>query len=344
MAATKKRALITGVGGQDGSYLSEFLLENDYEVIGLLRRTASLNRERIDHIDRDNFTLEWGDVTDPVSIQHCLSTYKPDEIYHLAAQSHVGVSFRAPLSTAEITGLGTSIILEAAQIICPNAKIYNAATSELFGGLVEQGAQSEKTPFYPKSPYAVSKLFGYWSTVNAREARGQFAVNGILFNHESPRRGHNFVTKKICVDAVKALSSENNPIILGNLDAIRDWGFAPEYVRAMHSMLQLESPTDLVIGTGFGMSVREFATAAFRFCDVELEWVGQGETERGLDVKSGKELIKVSPDFYRPSEVDRLISDCSLAKRTIGWQPKIYGEKLVEVMMSFEVQNKRNRF
>lgn len=340
MVAGNKRALITGVGGQDGSYLAEFLLENDYEVVGLLRRTASLNRDRIDHIDRDNLILEWGDVTDPVSIHRCLATYKPDEIYHLAAQSHVGVSFKAPLSTAEITGLGTSIILEAAQVICPEAKIYNAATSELFGGLVEQGSQSETTPFHPKSPYAVSKLFGYWSTVNARESREQFAVNGILFNHESPRRGHNFVTKKICVDAVNALSTKDNPIILGNLDAIRDWGFAPEYVRAMHSMLQFDRPTDLVIGTGFGMSVREFATAAFQFCGVELEWDGKDEKERGLDKKTGKELVRVAASLYRPSEVDQLIANCDLAKKTIGWQPKIYGKKLVEVMMSFELQQK----
>ena len=343
LSKKQKTALITGVAGQDGSYLTEHLISIGYRVIGLLRRTSNLNRERIDQIDRNNFILEWGDVTDPVSVSRCLVAYKPDEIYHLAAQSHVGVSFLAPLSTAEITGFGTSVLLEAAFIHCPEAKFYNAATSELFGGLPEQGNQSENTPFYPRSPYAVSKLYGYWATVNARESRPQFAVNGILFNHESPRRGHNFVTKKICSESVKILEGKTDVLNLGNLDAVRDWGYAPEYVQAMHMMLQTDKPVDLVIGTGLGMTVREFATKTFLCHGVDIEWTGSGVNECGIDVNTGKELIKVSADLYRPAEVERLISNSEKAFKTIGWRPSIIGDKLVELLTEHEINEFRAR-
>ncbi len=337
--AKTKTAFITGVTGQDGSYLAEYLLDIGYIVVGLVRRTSMINRDRVDQIENDRFHLVWGDVTDFVSLINAFREWQPDEIYHLAAQSHVGVSFESPIATAEINATSSLVVLEAMRLICPEASFYNAATSELFGGVQGQAPQNEKTPFYPKSPYAVAKAFGFWATVNAREAYGVRASSGILFNHESPRRGHNFVTKKIANSVAAIKLGKQEKLTLGNLDAVRDWGYAPEYIVAMHQMLQLETPEDLVIGTGGATTVRSFVETAFSLVDIPISWEGDGVDEKGVDRKSGKTLIEISAKYMRPAEVETLISDSSLAKTKINWQPKVFGQVLAEVMVRHEIDN-----
>jgi GDPmannose 4,6-dehydratase len=338
MSPNKKVALITGVNGQDGSYLAEYLLSLDYVVVGMLRRTSSINRHRIDHIRDKDFHLVWGDITDPVSVAKCLQDFRPDEIYNLAAQSHVGVSFDTPVSTGEITGMGASHLLHLVHALNPQARVYNAGTSELFGGEPGQAPQSEETPFHPKSPYGVAKLNAFWTTVNAREAFGLYAVNGILFNHESPRRGHNFVTKKAAVSAVKIVQGDLDCEYFGNLDAVRDWGYAPEYVQAMHKMLNQNAPIDFVIGTGVSLTVRDFITGCFQRLDVDLEWSGEGEKETGRNKKTGKIVIAINPDYFRPSEVEVLIADPSFAKEQLNWEANTYGQDLIDIMVDHELK------
>lgn len=313
-----KRALITGITGQDGSYLAELLLEKGYEVHGIIRRSSSFNTGRIDHIF-NSLSLHYGDLTDVNSLRHILSVAKPDEVYNLGAQSHVRTSFDIPVYTAEATGLGALNMLEAVKDY-GDAKFYQASSSELFGKVVET-PQTEQTPFYPRSPYGVAKQFAYWSTVNYREAYGLFASNGILFNHESPRRGETFVTQKIVKAAVKIDRGQQDKLFLGNLDAKRDWGYAKDYVEAMYLMMQQPKPDDYVIATGETHTVREFANAVFNY----------------LGYYHGQRFIEVDPKYYRPAEVDLLLGDASKAKRQLGWEPKVKFEELVRIMVDAEL-------
>ncbi len=336
-----KRALITGITGQDGSYLAELLLDKGYEVHGIVRRSSTFNRHRIDHLRSDDesrgrFRLHYGDLVDAESLMAVLSETRPDEIYNLAAQSHVGISFKQPTYTGDVTGLGAGRLLEAFRRIVPEAKYYQASSSELFGRVVET-PQRESTPFHPRSPYGVAKLYAFWATVNFREAYGLFAANGILFNHESPRRGENFVTRKITRAVAEIVTGQTDFVVLGNLDAQRDWGFAGDFVRAMWLMLQRETPEDYVIGTGQTHSVREFAQLAFREAGVELVWEGQAEGEVGKDVATGAIRIKVDKEFYRPSEVDLLLSDPSRARDELGWTPEVHFEELVRMMVKADL-------
>lgn len=336
-----KRALITGITGQDGSYLAQFLLERGYEVHGIKRRSSSLNTARIDHLfqdehacDRRNFILHYGDVTDATSLIRIINEVQPDEIYNLAAQSHVAVSFETPEYTAQADALGTLRLLEALRILKMEHKVrlYQASTSELFGA----GApvpQHENTPFRPCSPYAVAKLYAYWITVNYREAYGLFACNGILFNHESPVRGETFVTRKITRAVARIAHGLQDAVYLGNLDARRDWGYAPDYVRAMWLMLQQDAPSDLVIATGQSHSVREFAQRACACIGSELVWKGEGVHEVGIDLKTGKELVKIDPRYFRPTEVDVLLGDASRARALLGWEPTMTFDGLVRLMV-----------
>ncbi len=346
-----KVALITGVTGQDGSYLAELLLEKGYEVHGIKRRSSSFNTERIDHlIDdpslKDRFILHYGDLADSSSIVGLLEKIRPDEIYNLGAQSHVSVSFEIPEYTANITGLGTLRLLEAMRFLgLANTRFYQASSSELFG-MVQEVPQTEKTPFYPRSPYAVAKLFAYWTTVNYRESYKLFACNGILFNHESPRRGGTFVTKKICSGMVDIITGKRDHLVLGNLDARRDWGHAKEYVHAMWLMMQLDAPSDFVIATGEQFTVREFVHWAAEELGFKVRFVGEGLTEVGLvsevsnknaKVSEGQEVVRVSREYFRPSEVETLIGDSSKAKEELGWIPKIDVRKLCSEMIRNEL-------
>jgi GDPmannose 4,6-dehydratase len=333
-----KKALITGVTGQDGSYLAELLLTKGYEVHGMLRRSSSFNRGRIDHLyiqDPDlmnrRFFLHYGDVTDTSNLNRLLEKIEPDEIYNLAAQSHVKISFDLPEYTAQVDAVGTLRFLDALRETGLKTKFYQASTSELFGK-VQQIPQNESTPFYPRSPYGVAKLYGYWIVTNYREAYDLFAANGILFNHESPRRGENFVTRKITIAAARIKHGLQEKVLLGNLNAKRDWGYAPEYCDAMWRILQLDRPEDFVIATGETHTVREFASLAFEDIGIPLRWDGSGEKEKGISVNSGKVLVEVDPKFYRPTEVDLLVGDATKARTQLDWKPVTAFPDLVKMM------------
>ena len=330
-----KKALITGITGQDGSYLAEFLLEKGYEVHGMVRRSSISNTGRIDHLIAKNaITLHDGDLTDTSSIVRILQLCKPDEIYNLAAQSHVQVSFDVPEYSGDVDALGVLRILEAVRILGmeKNTRIYQASTSELFGK-VEEVPQRETTPFHPYSPYAVAKQYGFWMVKEYREAYGMFAVNGILFNHESERRGENFVTRKITLAAGRIAEGLQERLELGNMDSLRDWGYAKDYVECMWLMLQHDTPEDFVIATGEQHTVRDFTEKAFAANGITLKWEGEGIDEKGIDVATGKVLVCVNPKWYRPTDVDNLWGDPSKAKSVLGWNPqKTSYEQLVEIM------------
>lgn len=336
----KKKALITGITGQDGSYLAEFLLEKGYEVHGMVRRSSLINTHRIDHLYKDphlsdvSLFLHYGDLTDSTNIIRLVQNIKPDEIYNLAAMSHVKVSFDTPEYTGNVDALGTLRFLEAIRLLGleKEVKFYQASTSELFGKAKEI-PQNETTPFYPRSPYAVAKVYGYWIVVNYREAYNIFASNGILFNHESPRRGETFVTRKITMAAAKIKLGLQDKLYLGNLDAKRDWGYAKDYVEAMWLMLQHDKPDDFVIATGEAHSVREFAELAFKELGIEIVWKGKGVDEKGYDKKTNKCIIEIDPRYFRPTEVDYLLGDFSKAKRVLGWSPKVKFEELIKIMV-----------
>ncbi len=339
-----KKALITGITGQDGSYLSEFLLEKGYEVHGLIRRQSTMNNtERIDHLIndpafKDRFFLHFSDMTDSSNLYRLLSEIRPDEVYNLAAQSHVGISFEVPEYTAEATGVATIKLLEAVRNSNPKARFYQASTSELFGGIPGTAPQSEKTPFYPKSPYGAAKLYSYWITVNYRESYGMFACNGILFNHESPRRGENFVTRKITLGIADILSGKKEKLSLGNLDAKRDWGFAGDYVKGMWLILQQDKPDDFVLATNETHTVREFVVKAFARAGVELEFKGAGVDEKAYDVKTGKLMVDVDPKFFRPAEVELLWGDPSKAEAKLKWKREVDFGSLVNMMVDSDLK------
>lgn len=352
-----KTALITGITGQDGSYLADFLLAKGYMVHGLKRRSSLINTHRIDHIYMDpheehvNFKLHYGDMTDSTNLIHVVQKTQPDEIYNLAAMSHVKVSFNTPEYTANADGIGTLRLLEAIKILNleKKTKFYQASTSELYG-LVQEVPQSEKTPFYPRSPYGVAKLFAYWTVVNYREAYNIFATNGVLFNHESPKRGETFVTRKITRAVAAIAQGLQDTIYLGNLDAKRDWGHAQDYVEAMWLILQQDIPEDFVIATGKTTTVRDFAKMAFSEIGVEIEFTGKNEKEKGM-VKScsnplyqlplGKEVIAIDPGYYRPTEVDLLIGDATKAKEKLGWVPKYTLAEMVKEMVASDLETER---
>ena len=335
-----KTALITGITGQDGSYLSDFLLEKNYEVHGIVRRSSMDKKERIEPLlANPSFHLHYGDMTDAVSLIRIVSEVKPDEIYNLAAQSHVKVSFEVPEYTADADAVGTLRILEAIRMagLGKTCRFYQASTSELFGK-VQETPQRETTPFYPYSPYAAAKQYAYWIVKNYREAYGMFAVNGILFNHESERRGESFVTRKITLAAAKIAAGKQDRLFLGNLDALRDWGYAKDYVECMWLMLQHDKPEDFVIATGEQHSVREFCTLAFHYAGMELIWQGEGVEEKGLDQATGRVLVEVSPEFFRPTDVVSLLGDPAKAKRLLGWEPgRTSFEQLVRKMTEHDV-------
>lgn len=329
-----KVALITGITGQDGSYLAELLLSKGYDVHGIVRRSSSMNTSRIDHIyDNPNLKLHYGDVTDSLSIMSVLKKYRPVEIYNLAAQSHVKVSFETPEYTAMVDGLGTLKILESVRLLGmeKETKIYQASTSELYG-LVQETPQRETTPFYPRSPYGVAKLYAYWIVKNYRESYDMFACSGILFNHESPRRGFNFVTKKI-VNGLEAVGSGRKEYFgLGNLNAKRDWGHAKDYVRAMHLMLQQDKPDDFVIATGEQYSVKQFVEHCAPYFGMRIVWEGEGLDEVGINAHNGKVVIRIDPKYFRPAEVETLLGDSSKARSVLGWSPEYSFDDLVEDM------------
>ena len=344
-----KVALITGVTGQDGSFLAEFLIEKGYEVHGIIRRSSSFNTERIEHLYFEEWVrdmkrgralnLHYGDMTDSSSLIRIIQQTQPDEIYNLAAQSHVKVSFDVPEYTAETDATGTLRLLEAVRILGleKKTKISQASTSELFG-LVQEIPQRETTPFYPRSPYGVAKLYGFWITKNYRESYGMFAVNGILFNHESERRGETFVTRKITLAAARIAAGEQDKLYLGNLSALRDWGYARDYVECMWLMLQHDTPEDFVIATGEQHSVREFTERAFHEVGINLRWEGEGVEERGIDITTGRVLVEVDPKYFRPAEVETLLGDPTKAKELLGWNPsKTSFEELVRIMVRHDV-------
>ena len=334
-----KVALITGITGQDGSYLSELLLSKGYEVHGIIRRQSTPCTERIEHlIDNKNFFLHYGDMTDAGNLAMLIHKISPDEVYNLAAQSHVGTSFEVPAYTADVTGVGTVKLLEAIRQVKPDTKFYQASTSELFGGLPDTAPQSETTPFHPRSPYAAAKLYSYWITVNYREAYNIFACNGILFNHESPRRGEDFVTRKITLAIAKIMAGKQEKISLGNLNAKRDWGFAGDYVKGMWLMLQQDKPDDYVLATGETHTVREFVEAAFEHVGIKIEWKGTGIDEKGYCAKTGKLLVDVNPKFFRPAEVDLLLGDSTKAEKNLGWKRKVNFNELVKMMVESDLK------
>ncbi len=350
-----KKALITGVTGQDGSYLAEFLLSKNYEVHGIKRRSSSFNTQRIDHIYIDphkrdaRFFLHYGDLSDPGVLTEIIWNIKPDEIYHLGAQSHVKVSFDMPEYTSNITAVGTTRILEAIRRSKIETKFYQASSSEMFGKA--KAPQNEQTPLYPRSPYAVSKVYAYWMTVNYREAYNLFACNGMLFNHESPRRGETFVTRKITRALANMLAGRQKRLYLGNLEAKRDWGFAPEYTEMMWLMLQQDSPDDFVIGTGKSHTVREFTESAFRYAGIDITWQGKDKGEKGViknidknkinrdvSIKEGDTVIEIDPSYFRPTEADSLQADISKAKQKLNWQPRTSFEELVKIMVDYDMK------
>jgi len=346
----KKVALITGITGQDGSYLAEFLLDKGYDVHGLMRRASYFNTGRIEHLyfeewiedmkQQRKINLHYGDLTDSSSIIRIVQALQPDEIYNLAAQSHVKVSFEVPEYTAETDAIGTLRILEAVRILGLEKKtrIYQASTSELYGK-VQEIPQSETTPFYPRSPYGVAKLYGFWITKNYREAYNMFASNGILFNHESERRGETFVTRKISLAAARIAHGQQRKLYLGNLNALRDWGYAKDYIECMWLILQHQTPDDFVIATGQMHSVREFCTLAFAEAGIEIRWEGENENEKGIDIKTGNVLIEVDPKYYRPTEVEQLLGNPAKANKLLGWNPtKTSFEQLVHIMVKHDLE------
>ena len=331
----KKVALITGITGQDGSYLTELLLNKNYEVHGIIRRSSSINTSRIDHIyDHPDLKLHYGDVTDSLSLTSVIQKIEPDEIYNLAAQSHVKVSFEIPEYTAQVDALGTLRILEAVRLLGLEGftKIYQASTSELYG-LVQETPQKETTPFYPRSPYGVAKLYSHWITKNYRESYTMFACSGILFNHESPRRGHNFVTRKITIALGNILRGSQNRLVLGNINSLRDWGHAKDYVEGMWLMLQQEKPDDFILATNEYHSVREFVEKAFELKGFIIKWKGDGVNEIGYDLDTGRELIFISEKYFRPTEVDELLGDSTKAQTILGWKPRYSFTELVNEMV-----------
>ena len=337
-----RTALITGITGQDGSYLAELLLDKGYEVHGVVRRSSSVNRQRIDHLrDRpdtgDRLHLHYGDLGDAESLTTILGIAAPDEVYNLAAQSHVAISFRMPTYTGDVTGLGTVRLLEAVRRQAPGARFYQASSSELFGKVAEV-PQRETTPFHPRSPYAVAKMYSYWATVNFREAYGMHASNGILFNHESPRRGENFVTRKITRAVAEIDAGRRDRLALGNLNARRDWGFAGDFVEAMWLIVQADGPGDYVVGTGEDHSVREFCELAFAEVGVELEWQGEDVDEVGRDRATGAVRVEVNPRHFRPADVEALLADPSRAKRELGWEPRVSFPELVRMMVRHDLE------
>ena len=346
-----KKALITGITGQDGSYLAELLLEKGYEVHGIIRRASTFNTSRIDHIYKDphdkgvNLFLHYGDITDSSLIYKLLTQVQPDEVYNLAAQSHVRVSFDMPEYTGNVTALGVVRLLEAIRVLKPDTKFYQASSSEMFGKVVET-PQKETTPFYPRSPYGVAKLYGHWITVNYRESYDMFACSGILFNHESPRRGETFVTRKISRGLARIKLGKDTCLYLGNLDAKRDWGFAKDYVEAMWLMLQQDQPEDFVIATGVTTTVRDFIKMAFAEAGAEVEFKGEGVAEIGIikscdastALKVGQEVVCVEPKYFRPTEVELLIGDATKAKEKLGWEPKCTLQELVKEMVAADIE------
>ena len=336
---TKKKAFLTGITGQDGSYLAEFLIEKGYEVHAILRRSSVFTTSRIDHLlENPSLKTYHGDLTDSSNLHRLISSINPTEIYNLGAQSHVGVSFEVPEYTAEVSGIGTARLLDAIRDSNVNCKFYQASTSELFGGIPGTEPQSEETAFYPKSPYGAAKLYAYWLTVNYRESYNMFACNGILFNHESPRRGETFVTKKITKAVANIYKGNQDFLKLGNLDAKRDWGHAKDYVEAMWLMLQQDTPKDYVIATGETYTVRDFVDLAFKEVDIEISWEGEGINEIGIDKSSGKQLVIVDSNYFRPAEVEVLLGDPSLAEKYLGWKRKISFKDLVSEMVNYDLK------
>jgi GDPmannose 4,6-dehydratase len=346
-----KRALVTGVTGQDGAYLAEFLLEKGYEVHGIKRRASSFNTARVDHLYRDphetdvSFLMHYGDLTDSANLIRIIQETQPDEIYNLAAQSHVKVSFEKPEYTANTDGLGTLRILEAIRILKMEDKcrFYQASTSELFGK-VQEVPQKETTPFYPRSPYAVAKLYAYWITVNYREAYGIYACNGILFNHESPVRGETFVSRKISRAMARIKTGLQDVLYIGNLDARRDWGHARDYVEMQWLMLQQQTPEDYVIATGEQYSVREFIEAAARELEIGIRWAGKGIEEVGIDEETGRKIVAVDPKYFRPTEVENLLGDATKARQKLGWKPRITFKELVSEMVAADLNEAQKDF
>jgi len=342
-----KKALITGITGQDGSYLTELLLDKGYEVHGIVRRSSSFNTKRIDHLYQDphlndvRMMLHYGDLIDSSSLNRILERVRPDEIYNLGAQSHVHISFQIPEYTAESTGVGTLRILDAIREVGLKPRFYEAASSELFGKATEV-PQKETTPFYPRSPYACAKLYAYWTTVNYREAYNIHACNGILFNHESPRRGETFVSKKVTRAVARIKRGAQDRLFIGNLNAKRDWGYAKEYVEAMWLMLQQPAPDDYVIATGETHTVRELCEAAFACAGIGIDWTGAGVAEKGVDRKTGKVLVEVDPKYFRPTEVDLLVGDASKARRLLGWEPKTGFAEVVRLMVEYDLEHERS--
>ena len=340
-----KKALITGVTGQDGAYLSEFLLKKGYEVHGIKRRSSSFNTERIDHLYQDphetnkRFILHYGDLTDTSNLVRIIQQVQPDEIYNLGAQSHVQVSFEVPEYTADTDGMGTLRLLEAIRILGMEKKVrfYQASTSELFGK-VQEVPQKDTTPFYPRSPYAVAKLYAYWIVVNYREAYGMYACNGILFNHESPIRGETFVTRKVTRAAARIKLGLQDKLYMGNIDSKRDWGFAGDYVELMWLMLQQDKPDDFVMATGITTTVRDFITIAFKEAGINLRWEGSAVNEKGIDNASGNVLVEIDPRYFRPTEVELLIGDPSKALQILGWKPKVQLPELIKMMVHNDIK------
>ena len=335
-------ALITGIAGQDGSYLAEFLLNKGYIVHGIIRRSSSFNTGRIDHLINDNkltdkFHLHYGDVTDSNNINRLLVKIKPDEIYNLAAQSHVKVSFEIPIYTTQVDAMGTLRFLEAIQNYKPDTKLYQASTSELFGKAVEM-PQNEETPFQPCSPYGIAKLYGYWIIVNYRESYNIYSCNGILFNHESPRRGGTFVTRKITTGVARIKLGLQKKIVLGNLNSVRDWGYAPEYIEGMWLMMQQDKPDDYILATGENYSVRQFVEEAFNNVNIKVAWEGVEDKEVGKDTNTGNVVIEVDPKYYRPVDIINLVGDYSKAKKILKWEPRTKFKQLVEIMVDADLK------
>ncbi len=335
-----KKAFITGISGQDGSYLSELLLSKNYKVYGILRRSSVFTTSRIDHLHSiKNFNTFYGDLGDSSNLHKLITKIKPDEVYNLGAQSHVAVSFSVPEYTSDVDALGAIRILNSIRDLKNNCKYYQASTSELFSGFKNTVPQNENTPFYPRSPYATAKLFAYWSTINYREAYGMFAANGILFNHESPRRGETFVSKKITKAVANIYKKKQKQLLLGNLDASRDWGHAKDYVYAQWLILQQKNPSDYVISTGKSYTVRDFVEKAFQCIDIDIDWVGKGLKERGIDKKTGKVIVKVDKKYFRPLEVMHLKGNPKKANKILKWKPKISFNELVTSMVDYDLNN-----
>lgn len=343
-----KKALITGITGQDGSYLAELLLEKGYEVHGIIRRSSSFNTGRIDHLYQDphkenvNLFLHYGDLSDSSVLNKLIREIKPDEVYNLGAQSHVKVSFDIPEYTADITGVGTIRLLEALRQENPTAKYYQASSSEMFGK-VQEIPQKETTPFYPRSPYGAAKMYSYWITVNYRESYDMYTSNGILFNHESPRRGETFVTRKITKGLSRIKLGKERKLYLGNLDAKRDWGYAKDYVEGMWLMLQQETGDDYVLAMNETHTVREFCELSAKELDIDLIWQGTGSDEKGIDQKTGQPIIEIDPKYFRPAEVDLLIGDPTKAQTKLGWQPKTSFQELVKIMVQSDLEAEKNK-